>query len=72
MGGHAGGVGGKHILKSDGERSIKALRDAIGHFHGGEIIIENQHEENHNQMARLKMLESWYGNSPEYSKIKWR
>ena len=32
--GHQGGSGGKLIIKSDGEASIKALSRAIGRFHG--------------------------------------
>ena len=27
-------------LKSDGERSIKAFRDAVAKFHGGEVMTE--------------------------------
>ena len=38
--GHAGGENGKIILKSDGERSIVALREAVAKFHGGEVIPE--------------------------------
>ena len=38
--GHQGGTGGKIIMKSDGEASIVALRDAISKFHGGEVIPE--------------------------------
>ena len=38
--GHQGGDGGKIILKSDGERSIKAFRDAVAKFHGGEVMTE--------------------------------
>ena len=38
--GHAGGEGGELILKSDGEPSIKALRDALGRYHGGRVIPE--------------------------------
>ena len=38
--GHAGGQEGKISLKSDGERAIRKLRDAVGKFHGGIIIPE--------------------------------
>lgn len=38
--GHTGGAGGRLILKSDGEPSIKAVRDALGRFHGGQITPE--------------------------------
>ena len=38
--GHQGGEGGRIILKSDGEKSIKALRDAVGRYLGGEVITE--------------------------------
>ena len=38
--GHAGGIGGKIILKCDGEAGIKAVRDAIAKYHGGEVIPE--------------------------------
>ena len=33
--GYTGGSNGEIILKSDGENSIKALRDAVGRYHGG-------------------------------------
>ena len=38
--GYAGGSSGELILKSDGEHSIKAVRDAVGRYHGGKIIPE--------------------------------
>ena len=38
--GHAGGDGGELILKSDGEPSIRALRDALGRYHGGKVTPE--------------------------------
>jgi hypothetical protein len=38
--GHLGGGGGKIILKSDGEAAMKALRDAVGKYHGGVVIPE--------------------------------
>ena len=38
--GHQGGEGGKIIMKSDNEKSMVALRDAVGEFHGGEVIME--------------------------------
>ena len=38
--GHQGGEGGGIILKSDGEKSIKALRDVVGRYLGGEVITE--------------------------------
>ena len=38
--GHIGGRDGELILKSDGEPSIKAVRDALGRYHGGKIIPE--------------------------------
>ena len=37
---HVGGDSGRLILKSDGEWSIKALKDALGRYHGGIIIPE--------------------------------
>ena len=36
--GHQGGDGGHIILKSDGERSIVALRTALAKFHGGKVV----------------------------------
>ena len=39
--GHAGGEAGRLILKSDGERSIVAVRDALAKFHGGRVIPES-------------------------------
>ena len=38
--GHTGGDGTKLILKSDGERSIMAFRNALGKLHGGVVIPE--------------------------------
>ena len=38
--GHAGGVSGSIILKSDGENAIKAVKDALGRFHGGRVVPE--------------------------------
>ena len=38
--GHAGGVGGKVILKCGGEKAMVALRDALGRFHCGTVIPE--------------------------------
>ena len=38
--GHAGGTGGRIILKCDGEAGIKAARNAVAKFHGGEVIPE--------------------------------
>ena len=38
--GNAGGVGGKIILKCDGEAGVRAMRSAIGQYHGGEVIPE--------------------------------
>ena len=39
--GHQGGDGGHNILKSDGERSIVALRTALAKFHGGKVVPED-------------------------------
>ena len=39
--GHQGGDGGHIILKSDGERSIVALRTALAKFHGGKVVPED-------------------------------
>ena len=38
--GHAGGVGGKIIIKSDSENAMKALRTAVAKYHGGTVIPE--------------------------------
>lgn len=38
--GHAGGTGGKIILKSAGEAGMKALRSAVAKYHGGIVIPE--------------------------------
>ena len=39
--GHQGGDGGHIILKSDGERSIVALRTALAKFHGRKVVPED-------------------------------
>ena len=39
--GHPGGEAGHIILKSDGERSIVAVRDALARYHGGKVVPEN-------------------------------
>ena len=36
--GHAGGAGGKIILKCDNEKALVAFRNALGRFHGGTVI----------------------------------
>ena len=38
--GHMGGAGGRIIIKTDGESSIVALRDAIARYHGGIVTPE--------------------------------
>ena len=38
--GHAGGEGGHVIIKTDGERAIATVRDALARYHGGRIIPE--------------------------------
>ena len=38
--GHQGGSGNRMIMKADGERSLKALRDAVARYHGGIIVPE--------------------------------
>ena len=38
---HQGGDGGHIILKSDGERSIVALRTTLAKFHGGKVVPED-------------------------------
>ena len=38
--GHTGGSGGRIILKSDGEKSLVAFRNAVGKYHGGVVIPE--------------------------------
>ena len=38
--GHAGGEGGKIILKSDSESSIVAVREALAKRHGGRVVPE--------------------------------
>ena len=38
--GHTGGAGGRIIIKTDGESSIVALRDAVARYHGGIVTPE--------------------------------
>ena len=38
--GHPGGDGGKVVLKSDGEASLVAFREAVAKYHGGVVIPE--------------------------------
>ena len=38
--GHAGGTGGKIIMKCDGEAALKAYRNAVAKYHGGVVIPE--------------------------------
>ena len=38
--GHPGGEKGVIIIKSDGERAIGAVREAVSKFHGGRVIPE--------------------------------
>ena len=39
--GHTGGVDSTLVMKCDGERSVVALRDAVGRFHGGRVVPES-------------------------------
>ena len=39
--GHPGGQDGHIILKCDGERAIRAVRDALGKYHGGQVVPEH-------------------------------
>ena len=39
--GHAGGAGGKLIMKCDAEGSIRKVRDAVSKFLGGEVIPDD-------------------------------
>ena len=39
--GHPGGEAGHIILKSDGEPSIVAVRDALAKYHGGKVVPES-------------------------------
>ena len=43
--GHPGGEGMSLILKSDGERAVVAMREAVAKFHGGRIIPESPAKE---------------------------
>ena len=38
--GHAGGEAGHIIVKTDGERAITAVREALARYHGGKVIAE--------------------------------
>ena len=38
--GHLGGEGHRLILKSDGEWPIKALKEAVGKYHKGIVMME--------------------------------
>ena len=38
--GHIGGPNEELIFKSDGEPSIRAVRDALSKYHGGKITLE--------------------------------
>ena len=38
--GHNGGDGGHIIMKSDGERSIVAVREAVAKLHGGRVTVD--------------------------------
>ena len=44
--GYHGGEQGHLIFKSDGEASIKLIRDRLVRHHGGKVVIENQRKEN--------------------------
>ena len=50
--GHPGGAGNELILKSDGERAITAVREALGQFHGGKIHQRAHRRERANRMGR--------------------
>ena len=39
--GHTGGEGGHIILKCDGEKPNKKVRDRLGRYHGGKVVPES-------------------------------
>ena len=39
--GHAGGQGGKLIMKCDNEASIRQIRDAVAKLLGGEVVPDD-------------------------------
>ena len=52
--GHQGGDGGHIILKSDGERSIVALRTALAKFHGRKIVSRTRRAERANRTGQSR------------------
>ena len=52
--GHVGRPDGELILKSDGEASIRAVRDALGRYHGGRITPEGPPPGEHQSNGRVE------------------
>lgn len=70
--GHPGGEGGHIILKSDGEKSIVAVRDALAKFHGGQIVQESAPRGEASPTAPSRRLARPFGSSPSCSRSRWR
>ena len=49
--GRTGVAEGRIVLKSDGEASVVALRDALVRFHGGVCVSTQDEEENNTQRS---------------------
>ena len=61
--GHAGGTGGEIILKSDGERAMLAVRNAVVKYHGGIVIPKSPAKGEKAGTGLLKKQERPFENS---------
>ena len=57
--GHTGGEGGHIILKCDGERPIKKVRDRLARYHGGRWSQKVLLRGKVNQMGRWSRQDNW-------------
>ncbi len=63
--GHHGGTGGHIIMKSDGEASVVALRNAVAEFHGGRVGPRRRQRAKASRTAKSKRPGKQLGSSPE-------
>ena len=70
--GHAGGTGGRIIPKCDGEAGIKAVRNAVAKFHGGEGFPEEPAKGEIQSNGFVEEAGKQCGGIPEYTRNKLR
>ena len=70
--GYHGGEHGHLIFKSDGEASIRLIRDKLARQHGGNVAMGNQHKESLRAMTQWKKQATLCVSLSGSSKTTWR